>query len=241
MTNRVVLVTGSSRGIGRAIAMAYAKAGDTIIVNYQGNKEAAQSTLETIQTMSPDSMCIQANVSSAQEVDAMFAKIKDVYGRIDVLVNNSGINRDGLLLRMSEADFDDVIQVNLKGTYLCSKAASRMMLRQKSGVIINMSSIVGVAGNAGQVNYAASKAGVIGFTKSLAKELGSRNIRVNAIAPGFIQTDMTENISQEVIEAISLRRFGTPEDIANVALFLGDEKSSYITGQVIQVDGGMRI
>ncbi len=241
MSNRVVLVTGSSRGIGRAIAQMFAKNGDIVIVNYQGNEQAAKETLEDVQKTSPDSMMIKANISNTQDVDQMFETIKKTYGRIDVLVNNSGINRDGLLLRMSESDFDDVINVNLKGTYLCSKAASRMMLRQKKGSIINMSSVVGVYGNAGQANYAASKAGIIGFTKSLAKELGSRNIRVNAIAPGFIQTAMTENLDGSLGDHIALKRLGQPEDIANVAFFLASQQSSYITGQVIQVDGGMSL
>ncbi|MBB5182358.1 3-oxoacyl-[acyl-carrier-protein] reductase [Catenisphaera adipataccumulans] len=241
--SKIVLITGSSRGIGKAMALAFARAGYTVIVNYRGNQEAAEATLAQVQTYSPESMMIQADVADNEGVRAMFQTVKKQYGRLDVLINNSGINRDGMMLRMTEADFDQVLNVNLKGAFLVSKEAGRLMLRQKSGSIINMSSIVGVIGNAGQCNYAAAKAGLIGLTKSLAKELASRNIRVNAIAPGFIDTEMTaklpEDVKKQMLGEIPMRRFGTPEDIAKTALFLAGADSTYITGQVIHVNGGM--
>ena len=242
--NKNVLVTGASGGIGKAIAICFAKNGYDVIVHYNGNEQAALETLEIIKEYSPDSMMIKGNISDSSQVETIFKTIQEKYSKLDVLVNNSGITKDNLCLRMSEQDFMDVMNVNCKGTFLCSKQASRMMMRKKSGCIINMASIVGISGNAGQANYAASKAAVIGLTKSMAKELGSRNIRVNAIAPGFIETKMTdvlkEEVKQTMLKQIPLARFGKTEDVANCAYFLS-EYGKYITGQVIQVDGGMRM
>lgn len=240
--NKNVLVTGASGGIGKAIAICFAKHGYDVIVHYNGNEQAALETLKIVQEYSPNSMKIKGNISNAEEVENIFKTIQEKYSKLDVLINNSGITKDNLCLRMSEQDFMDVMNVNCKGTFLCSKQASRMMMRKKSGCIINMASVVGISGNAGQANYAASKAAVIGLTKSLAKELGSRNIRVNAIAPGFIETKMTEVLKEEVKQAmlkqIPLACFGKAEEVADCAYFLA-EYGSYITGQVIQVDGGM--
>lgn len=240
--NKNVLVTGASGGIGKAIAICFAKHGYDVIVHYNGNEQAALEILKIVQEYSPNSMKIKGNISNAEEVENIFKTIQEKYSKLDVLINNSGITKDNLCLRMSEQDFMDVMNVNCKGTFLCSKQASRMMMRKKSGCIINMASVVGISGNAGQANYAASKAAVIGLTKSLAKELGSRNIRVNAIAPGFIETKMTEVLKEEVKQAmlkqIPLACFGKAEEVADCAYFLA-EYGSYITGQVIQVDGGM--
>lgn len=240
--NKNVLVTGASGGIGKAITICFAKHGYDVIVHYNGNEQAALEILKIVQEYSPNSMKIKGNISNAEEVENIFKTIQEKYSKLDVLINNSGITKDNLCLRMSEQDFMDVMNVNCKGTFLCSKQASRMMMRKKSGCIINMASVVGISGNAGQANYAASKAAVIGLTKSLAKELGSRNIRVNAIAPGFIETKMTEVLKEEVKQAmlkqIPLACFGKAEEVADCAYFLA-EYGSYITGQVIQVDGGM--
>lgn len=240
--NKNVLVTGASGGIGKAIAICFAKHGYDVIVHYNGNEQAALEILKIVQEYSPNSMKIKGNISNAEEVENIFKTIQEKYSKLDVLINNSGITKDNLCLRMSEQDFMDVMNVNCKGTFLCSKQASRMMMRKKSGCIINMASVVGISGNAGQANYTASKAAVIGLTKSLAKELGSRNIRVNAIAPGFIETKMTEVLKEEVKQAmlkqIPLACFGKAEEVADCAYFLA-EYGSYITGQVIQVDGGM--
>ena len=240
--NKNVLVTGASGGIGKAIAICFAKHGYDVIVHYNGNEQAALEILKIVQEYSPNSMKIKGNISNAEEVENIFKTIQEKYSKLDVLINNSGITKDNLCLRMSEQDFMDVMNVNCKGTFLCSKQASRMMMRKKSGCIINMASVVGISGNAGQANYAASKAAVIGLTKSLAKELGSRNIRVNAIAPGFIETKMTEVLKEELKQAmlkqIPLACFGKAEEVADCAYFLA-EYGSYITGQVIQVDGGM--
>ena len=243
LTDKVALVTGASRGIGRAIALLMAKQGADVVVNYSGSEGAAQETVDAILAMGRKAITIKANVGNAEEVAAMVEEAHSTFGRIDILVNNAGITRDGLLMRMKDSDWDDVININLKGVYLMTKAVSKIMMKQRSGKIVNMTSVVGVTGNAGQANYSASKAGVIGFTKTCAKELASRGITVNAIAPGFIHTDMTDVLSDKVKEAmvhtIPLGRMAEPDEVAAVAVFLASDMSSYITGQVINVDGGM--
>ena len=243
LTDKVALVTGASRGIGRAIALLMAKQGADVVVNYSGSEGAAQETVDAILAMGRKAIKIKANVGNAEEVAAMVEEAHSTFGRIDILVNNAGITRDGLLMRMKDSDWDDVININLKGVYLMTKAVSKIMMKQRSGKIVNMTSVVGVTGNAGQANYRASKAGVIGFTKTCAKELASRGITVNAIAPGFIHTDMTDVLSDKVKEAmvhtIPLGRMAEPDEVAAVAVFLASDMSSYITGQVINVDGGM--
>ena len=243
LTDKVALVTGASRGIGRAIALLMAKQGADVVVNYSGSEGAAQETVYAILAMGRNAIKIKANVGNAEEVAAMVEEAHSTFGRIDILVNNAGITRDGLLMRMKDSDWDDVININLKGVYLMTKAVSKIMMKQRSGKIVNMTSVVGVTGNAGQANYSASKAGVIGFTKTCAKELASRGITVNAIAPGFIHTDMTDVLPDKVKEAmvhtIPLGRMAEPDEVAAVAVFLASDMSSYITGQVINVDGGM--
>lgn len=243
LTDKVALVTGASRGIGRAIALLMAKQGADVVVNYSGSEGAAQETVDAILAMGRKAIKIKANVGNAEEVAAMVDEAHTTFGRIDVLVNNAGITRDGLLMRMKDSDWDDVININLKGVYLMTKAVSKIMMKQRSGKIVNMTSVVGVTGNAGQANYSASKAGVIGFTKTCAKELASRGITVNAIAPGFIHTDMTDVLPDKVKDAmvhtIPLGRMAEPDEVAAVAAFLVSDMSSYITGQVINVDGGM--
>lgn len=239
----VALVTGGSRGIGRVIAEHLAKSGINVAICYSGNENAAQETIEACKKHGVQAMYVKADVSNADDVTEMFNQIKELMGPVEILVNNAGITRDGLLLRMSEADYDTVLDTNLKGTFLCTKAAIKDMMKARNGRIINITSIVGVQGNAGQANYSASKAGVIGFTKSVAREYGSKGITVNAVAPGFIQTAMTDQLPDNVKEAylkqIPLARFGTPEDVADVVDFLASDKASYITGQVIEVTGGM--
>lgn len=243
LTDKVALVTGASRGIGRAIALLMAKQGADVVVNYSGSEGAAQETVDVILAMGRKAIKIKANVGNAEEVAAMVDEAHTTFGRIDILVNNAGITRDGLLMRMKDSDWDDVININLKGVYLMTKAVSKIMMKQRSGKIVNMTSVVGVTGNAGQANYSASKAGVIGFTKTCAKELASRGITVNAIAPGFIHTDMTDVLPDKVKDAmvhtIPLGRMAEPDEVAAVAAFLVSDMSSYITGQVINVDGGM--
>ena len=239
----VALVTGGSRGIGRVIAEHLAKSGINVAICYSGNENAAQETIEACKKHGVQAMYVKADVSNADDVTEMFNQIKELMGPVEILINNAGITRDGLLLRMSEADYDAVLDTNLKGTFLCTKAAIKDMMKARNGRIINITSIVGVQGNAGQANYSASKAGVIGFTKSVAREYGSKGITVNAVAPGFIQTAMTDQLPDNVKEAylkqIPLARFGTPEDVADVVDFLASDKASYITGQVIEVTGGM--
>ena len=241
--SRIVLITGASRGIGRAIALRFAAEGDTVVVNYRANHAAAEDTLHRCRLTSPESIAYAADVSDPAEAAQLVQAVLDRFERIDVLVNNAGITRDGLVRGMSEEDFDAVIDTNLKGSFNCIRFASRQMMRKKYGRIINITSVSGVAGNAGQANYSASKAGLIGLTKSVAKELASRNITANAIAPGFVKTEMTDVLSDEVKEAamkqIPLGRFAEPEDIANAAVFLASVMASYITGQVLLVDGGM--
>ena len=243
LTDKVALVTGASRGIGRAIALLMAKQGADVVVNYSGSEGAAQETVDAILAMGRKAIKIKANVGNAEEVAAMVDEAHTTFGRIDILVNNAGITRDGLLMRVKDSDWDDVININLKGVYLMTKAVSKIMMKQRSGKIVNMTSVVGVTGNAGQANYSASKAGVIGFTKTCAKELASRGITVNAIAPGFIHTDMTDVLPDKVKDAmvhtIPLGRMAEPDEVAAVAAFLVSDMSSYITGQVINVDGGM--
>lgn len=239
----VALVTGGSRGIGRVIAEQLARAGFDIAICYSGNESAAQETIVECKKHGVQAMYIKADVSNAEDVTNMFDQIKTLMGPVEVLVNNAGITKDGLLIRMSEDDFDAVVDINLKGTFLCTKAAIKDMMKARKGHIINITSIVGVAGNPGQANYCASKAGIIGFTKSVAKEYGGKGVTVNAVAPGFIQTAMTdalpENVKEAYLKQIALGRFGTPEDIANVVEFLASDKASYITGQVVEVTGGM--
>ena len=243
LEGKVAIVTGASRGIGRAVAINLAQSGADVVVNYSGSEGAAQETVEAVQALGRKAIKIKANVANADEVAAMVEEAHKEFGHIDILVNNAGITRDGLLMRMKDEDFDAVIDINLKGVYLVTKAVSKIMMKQRSGHIINMTSVVGVMGNAGQTNYAASKAGVIGFTKSCAKELASRGITVNAIAPGFINTDMTDVLPEKVKEAmvaeIPLGRMANAEEVATVATFLASDFANYITGQVINVDGGM--
>lgn len=243
LDGNVAIVTGASRGIGRSVAIELAKAGAKIVINYAGNHAAAKEVEEAVKAIGGEALLIQADVANAEAVDQMIKQTIDTFGRIDILVNNAGITRDTLLMRMKEEDWDAVINTNLKGVFNCTKSVSRVMMKQRSGRIINMTSVVGIMGNAGQANYAAAKAGVVGFTKSMAKELASRGITVNAIAPGFISTDMTAVLSEQVKNDLSaqipLGRLGTPEDVAGAVLFLASGAANYITGQTINVDGGM--
>lgn len=243
LKGKVALVTGGSRGIGRAVCLELASQGANICINYAGNEEKALEVQRDCQAMGVEAIVVQANVADGDAVEAMVKTVVSTFGKLDILVNNAGITKDGLLALMKEEDFDAVIDTNLKGTFICMKKVCRLMMKQRSGRIINMSSVVGVVGNAGQMNYAASKAGVIGMTKSMAKELASRNVTVNAVAPGFIETDMTEKLPAEYLEGmkkqIPLGKLGQPEDIAKVVSFLVSDAASYITGQVLNVDGGM--
>ena len=245
LENKFALVTGAGRGIGRAIAIALAKEGAEVVVNYNGSEERAKEVKQTIEENGGKASIYKCNVSDFEACEAMIKDIVKEHGRLDILVNNAGITKDGLIMKMKEEDFDSVLNVNLKGTFNTIRHSARQMLRQKSGKIINISSVSGILGNAGQANYAASKAGVIGLTKTMARELGSRGITVNAIAPGFVDTEMTGVLSEEIREnackQIILGRFGKPEDIANTAVFLASDKADYITGQVISVDGGMNV
>lgn len=237
------IVTGASRGIGREIALLLAKEGARVAVNYSGSKDKADDVVKLITESGGEAFAIQADVSDAEGVKNMVDKTLEIFGSIDILVNNAGITRDNLLMRMKEDEWDDVININLKGVFLCTKGVTRQMMRQRAGRIVNVASIVGVSGNPGQANYVAAKAGVIGFTKTAAKELASRNINVNAVAPGFITTDMTDALSEEVksqmLSVIPLGKLGSPEDVARSVLFLLSEDAAYITGQTIHVDGGM--
>lgn len=243
LKGKTALVTGASRGIGRAIALYLAELGAQVAVNYSSSEQRALEVVEAIKGKGGRAIAIKADVSNPQEVEAMFERVLEEFGDLDILVNNAGITRDGLLIRMKQEDWDAVLDINLKGVYNCSKAAAKIMVRRRKGKIINISSVVGVAGNAGQANYAAAKAGVIGFSKAIARELAPRNIQVNVVAPGFIETDMTtalpETIRQEMLKQIPLGRYGDPMDVAYVVGFLASDKSQYITGQVIHVDGGM--
>ena len=243
LENQIVLVTGGSRGIGKAAALACAREGAHIIINYAGNVKAAEETVKEISDLGQKCLAVQADISKLADVERLIEEATAEFGKIDILVNNAGITRDGLLMRMKEEDWDAVIETNLKGIFLCTKAVIRGMMKQRSGRIINMTSVVGVMGNAGQANYAAAKAGVIGFTKSTAKELASRGITVNAIAPGFIHSDMTsvlpENVKEEMVKAIPIGRMGEADEVADTVIFLASNSARYITGQVIHVDGGM--
>lgn len=245
LKNKCAVVTGATRGIGRAIAKKYAKLGANIVINYRNSDEEAKKLEEELRELGVEVLVVKADISDFEEAQNLINLAKETFGTVDILVNNAGITKDGLVMRMKEEDFDSVIEVNLKGVFNCLRAVSPIMIRQKSGKIINMSSVVGIIGNSGQINYCAAKAGVIGMTKSLAREIGGRGINVNAIAPGFIQTDMTNKLSDKnkemILGNIPLKRLGNVEDIAEVAAFLASDASSYITGQVISVDGGMAI
>lgn len=245
LKDKVAIVTGASRGIGREIAITLAKYGAKVVVNYCGSKEKAEEVVELIKAEGGIASVYQGDVADSEAMKQMFADVLKEYGSIDILVNNAGITRDNLILKMSDEEFNDVIDTNLKGVYYCLKQVSKIMLKQRSGRIINISSIAGVIGNAGQINYSASKAGVIGMTKALARELGSRGITVNAVAPGFIKTDMTDKLPDALkdtyVNQIPLKRFGEVSDIAETVAFLASDKAAYITGQTISVDGGMQM
>lgn len=240
---QVVLVTGAARGIGKQIALKYAQNGYNVVLNYVSDNTDVEGLTKEIGQYGTEVLCVKADVSQSEQVEELVKQAIEKFGKVDVLVNNAGVTKDTLLMRMKEEDFDRVININLKGTFLMTKTVIPYMMKKRAGSIINISSVVGVAGNAGQSNYAASKAGMIGFTKSVAKEVASRNIRANCVAPGFIATDMTEILSDDVkanINAqIPMKRMGTPEDVANVVYFLGSKESSYVTGQTICIDGGM--
>lgn len=240
---KVVFVTGGSRGIGKAIALKYAQNGYNVVINYVSDKTNVEELQKEFTKLNVECLIEKADVSKSEEVEKIVKKAIEKFNKIDVLVNNAGITRDGLLMRMKEEDFDKVINVNLKGTFNMTKNVISYMMKKRSGRIVNISSVVGVSGNSGQANYAASKAGIIGFTKSVAKELASRNILANAVAPGFIETDMTDVLSESVKESIysqiPLKKMGKPEEVANAVYFLGSDENTYITGQVLNVDGGM--
>lgn len=243
LEGKVAVVTGASRGIGRAIALKLADEGAKVIVNYSGSQAKAEEVVAAIQEAGGEALAVQASVAKSDEVAALMDVAVKTFGSLDILVNNAGITRDNLLMRMKENEWDDVMDTNLKGVFLCTKAVTRQMMKQRAGRIINISSIVGVAGNAGQANYVAAKAGVIGLTKTTAKELASRNILVNAIAPGFIETEMTaelpEDLKQGMLTQIPLAKLGQPEDIAKAVAFLASDDANYMTGQTLHIDGGM--
>jgi len=243
LDGKTAIVTGASRGIGAAIAKHLANEGARVVVNYSGSQSKAEEVVKEIEAAGGEAFAIQASVADSESVTSMIAATMERFGSVDILVNNAGITRDNLLMRMKESEWDDVINTNLKGVFLCTKAVTRQMMKQRAGRIINIASIVGVSGNAGQANYVAAKAGVIGLTKTTAKELASRNINVNAIAPGFITTEMTEELPEEVktqmLTQIPLAKLGNPEDVAKAVVFFASDDSTYITGQTLHVDGGM--
>lgn len=243
LTGKTAIITGASRGIGAEIAMKFAEAGAKIVVNYSGSQDKAEAVVAAIQANGGEAIAVKANVSDAEAVKAMIDETMASFGSIDILVNNAGITRDNLMMRMKDDEWDDVINTNLKGVFICTKAVTRQMMKQRSGRIVNIASIVGVMGNAGQANYVAAKAGVIGLTKTTARELASRNITANAVAPGFITTDMTDKLSEDIqktmLGQIPLGRFGKPEEVAKAALFLASDEASYMTGQTLHLDGGM--
>lgn len=243
LSGKAAIVTGASRGIGRSIALKLAEEGARVAVNYSGSQAKAEEVVDLIRQNGGEAFSVQADVSDAESVQAMVAQTMEHFGSVDILVNNAGITRDNLLMRMKEDEWDDVMNTNLKGVFLCTKAVTRQMMKQRSGKIVNISSIVGVAGNPGQANYVAAKAGVIGLTKTSAKELASRNIHVNAVAPGFITTEMTDELPEDVkgqmLSQIPLGKLGNPEDVAKAVLFLSTSDSDYMTGQTLHIDGGM--
>lgn len=243
LSGKVAVVTGASRGIGRAVALELAARGAKVIVNYNSSEAAANEVVEAIKAAGGEALAVKADVADEEQANALIKAATDAYGQIDILINNAGMTRDNVIMMMKPEDFDIVITTNLRSAWLCSKAAARSMMRKRYGRIINISSVVGIAGNGGQTNYAASKAGIIGMSKSLAKELASRNVTVNVVAPGFIATDMTKDLSEELqktaIEHIPLGRMGAPEDVAKVVAFLASDDAAYVTGQVLPVDGGM--
>ena len=245
MNESVALVTGGSRGIGRAICLELARQGAAVAVNYAGNEQAAQETVEACRALGVQAEAFQADVSDPAACESLIAQVKERFGRLDILVNNAGVTRDGLLMTAKPEDFDKVLDTNLKGAYFCMKAAAKVMMRQRYGRIVNLSSVVGLRGNPGQTGYAASKAGILGLTKAAAKELATRNITVNAVAPGFIETDMTavlpEKAKTAMLSTIPMAAPGQPEDVARAAAFFARPESAYITGQVLCVDGGMAV
>jgi 3-oxoacyl-[acyl-carrier protein] reductase len=242
-SGRVAIVTGGGRGLGRAIAYRLAEEGANLAISYRSNDAAAEEAAEKVRVAGVGCQLFKGDVSSPEDVEALFKGVSDAFGRVDILVNNAGITRDNLMMRMKEEEFDEVLRTNLKGTYLCTRAALRPMVRARWGRIVNVSSVVGLVGNAGQANYAASKAGIIGFTKSVAREVAQRGITVNAVAPGYVETELTgslpENVKEQIRNQVPAGRFGEPEEVAEVVAFLVAEEAGYVTGQTIAVDGGM--